>query len=145
MAQMLDRKVDEALNAVDHFSALLEKETAALDASDFHTFESLQDKKFELAQSYQDAILAFEEDAEALPEMAETAKDKLRAAHSRFTLASEKNQTALQAAAKISERVVNLIIGAAKRTVMDTPNYGSAGYQDISDKIPVHFKLNEVL
>ena len=145
MAQLLDRKVEEALHAVDDFSALLEKETAALNVSDFNTFEALQDAKYDLAQSYQDAVLAFEEEVDHLPTLAESAKDKLRAAHARFTIAAEVNQTALQTAAKVSERVVNLLIGAAKRTVMDTPNYGAGGLQDISSKIPVHFKLNEVL
>lgn len=144
MAQ-LDRKVDDALYAVDHFSALLDKETVALNNSDFATFEMLQDKKYELAQTYQDAILAFEQDVEELSHMDDSAKEKLRAAHTRFSVAAEVNQTALQAAAKISERIVDLVINAAKRTVMDTPNYGSGGLQDLSDKIPVHFKLNEVL
>ena len=145
MTHTLDRKVTEAILAVDDFSQLLEKETAALNVSDFNTFEALQDQKYDLAQTYQDKILAFEEHVEQLQEMPEESKDKLRASHSRFTLAAEENQTALQAASKISERVVNLIIDAAKRTVMDTPNYGAAGMQDLSSKIPVHFKLNEVL
>lgn len=145
MAQLLDRKVEEALNAVGQFSDFLEKETQALKNSDFKGFEALQDRKIELAQSYQDALLAFEEEIDELPNLPESAKEKLRASHTRFTTVAETNQQALLAATEVSERVVNLIIGAAKRTVMDTPNYGATGMQDLSSKIPVHFNLNEVL
>lgn len=145
MAQLLTQKIDAALSAVDQFSAFLEKETAALQKSDYRAFEAMQDQKYSLAQSYQDAILSFEEDVEALPNLPEDIKQKLRAAHTRFSAAADVNQIALETAAKISTRVVDLIIDAAKRSVSDTPNYSAAGSQGLSEKIPVHFKLNEVL
>jgi hypothetical protein len=145
MAVALRDKVTNALLAVDQFSTLLETETEALKASDFDKFEILQDKKIELAQSYQDAILAFEEDMDVLPQLEELLKEKLFAAHARYNRAATENQETLLIKQKVSERILNLVMRAAKQTVMDTPSYGSRGIQAMSDKIPVHFKLNEVL
>lgn len=145
MAVALDHKVNHALNAVDSFCHLLEDETAALLASNFVAFESMQDKKMELAQVYQDSILAFEEDIDLLQSLDESFKEKLRMAHVRFTKVAEENQSALITTKNVSERITKMIMKAAKETVMDTPNYGSTGAQDLSEKIPVHFKLNEML
>jgi hypothetical protein len=145
MAVALRDKVTNALLAVDQFSALLEQETAALQKSDFALFENMQDRKFELARNYQDAILAFEEDVEELPKLELSLKDKLHAAHKRYATAAGENMQALTIKQKVSERILNLIMNAAKRTVMDTPSYSAKGQQDISAKIPVYFKLNEVL
>ncbi len=145
MASTLQFKVDHALKAVDTFSDFLDRETATLENSDFHAFELLQDEKLNLAQAYQDAILAFEEDAEILPTLDDTTKEKLRHAHMRFSTAAKTNQTTLSATKNVAERIVNLVMTAAKKTVIDeTPSYGANGLQGVSDKIPVYFKLNEV-
>jgi hypothetical protein len=143
MAVALRDKVTNALSAVDQFSALMEQETAALQNSDYALFENLQDRKYQLAQSYQEAILAFEDDIEALPEMEDFLKDKLRDAHVRFTTSADTNQRALIVQQKISERILNLIMTAAKQTVSDGPSYSASGHHDLSAKIPVHFNLNE--
>lgn len=145
MAVLLQQKIDHALLAVDAFCNLLEDETKALNTSNFTLFESLQDRKVRLAQAYQDALLAFEEEVEHLQALDENVKDKLRASHARFSVVAEYNQSALSTAKHASERIVSLIMDAARQTVMDTPNYGATGSRDLSEKIPVHFKLNEVL
>jgi flagellar biosynthesis/type III secretory pathway chaperone len=145
MATALLNKVDHALFAVSSFSDFLDRETAALEKSDFNTFELLQGEKIELAQAYQQAILAFEEDADILPTLDESVKDRLRQAHSRFATAAKTNQTTLEVTKNVAERIVNLVMTAAKKTVIDeTPSYGANGLQGVSDKIPVYFKLNEV-
>ena len=138
-------KVDHTLDAVATFSELLETETRALKTSNFAVFESLQDQKLILAQNYQDAILAFEEDIDLLPTLEESLKDKLKQSHNRFAAAAEENQIVLASTAKVSERVVSLIMTAARRSVSDGPSYSRGAIQGLSDKIPVHFKLNEVL
>lgn len=143
MTPQLHQKVDRTLHAVESFSQLLELETAALKASDFPVFESLQQDKLAFAQSYQESILAFEEDLDILKNLDEELKDKLRHAHSRFTAVADENQNALQAGKNASERIVTLIMDAARKTVSEGPAYNAGGTQDLSDKIPVHFKLNE--
>ena len=145
MAVALRDKVTHAMLAVDQFSQLLNQETAALQSSDYNLFENLQDRKYQLAQGYQEAILAFEEDADVLPEMEDALKDKLRETHARFTHAADENQRALLVKQKVSERVLNLIMSAAKQTVSDAPSYSANGHQDLSAKIPVYFNLNEIL
>ena len=141
----LAHKVENALQAVDHFSTLLEQETAALRISDYTTFQALQDKKLQLAQGYQNAVLAFEEDIEILQSMDEARKDALRQAHARFTRAADANQETLKATGQVADRIVKLIMDAARDSVSDGPSYNAKGYQGLSDKMPVHFKLNETL
>lgn len=145
MTLALADKVTHTLHAVEAFSLLLEQETAALKAADFAAFESLQDEKLTRAQDYQDAVLTFEEDIDLLKTMDDTLKEKLRAAHTRFSTAADDNQTTLQASRNTSERIVTLIMDAARQSVSEGPNYGANATQELSDKIPVHFKINEVL
>ncbi|MDB5477798.1 MAG: hypothetical protein JWM96_293, partial [Alphaproteobacteria bacterium] len=134
-----------ALNTVSQFTALLDQETAALRASNYNLFDALQDKKIQLAHEYQDAILAFEEDVDLLKDLPASIKDKLRLAHAGFTASADANQDTLMATKNVSERIVTLIMNAARRSVQNGPSYCAGGMQNMSEKIPVHFKLNEVL
>jgi len=145
MVQVLKKKVEHTLETVESFSTLLEAETFALKKSNFALFESLQDEKIILAQKYQDAILAFEEDIEVLKDLDPSLKNRLHHAHKRFSTAATENQNTLSTTSKVSERIVKLIMGAARKSVMDAPSYSAFGTQGLSEKIPVHFKLNEVL
>lgn len=141
----LQYKVDHAISAVESFSMILDQETSALKTSNYALFEQLQPAKIALAQDYQDSILAFEEDVDVLKSLEDGVKEKLRRAHARFAAAAEANQSALLACKNVAERIVKMIMDAARRTVSDAPSYSAAGMVGLSDKIPVHFKLNETL
>jgi hypothetical protein len=146
MTQHLHEKVEHAVKTVESFSALLDQETKALKTADYKTFEALQEPKVLMAQAYQDAVLAFEEDLDNVKTLEDTFKKQLLAVQARFQKASDINQKALLNAKTTAERIVKLIMDAAKRSVADTgPAYSAAGIQGLSDKIPVHFKLNETL
>lgn len=145
MSPALVNKVTHALQAVESFSALLDEETAALKASDFDAFKAMQDEKILRAEAYQAAILTFEEDIDILQTLDSDLKQKLHAAHARFNSAADANQNILLASKNVSERIVDMIIEAARRTVNEGPNYGASGTQGLSEKIPVHLKINEVL
>jgi hypothetical protein len=142
--QPLELKVTRTLEAVESFSTLLDKETAALTKADYNSFTALQNDKLALAQRYQEAILAIEEDLPQMATLQDSWKDKLRQMHQRYQDAANANQKALLAAKLATERMVKLIMNAAKQTVMDGPSYSAAGVQGISDKLPIHFKLNDV-
>lgn len=139
----LHAKVDNAVQAVESFSTLLDRETAALKASDYKTFADLQEPKILMAQAYQDAVLAFEEDLDAVKSLEDSLKDKLRAVHTRYAAAMDANLQTLKTTKNVAERIVKLIMDAARRSVSDGPSYSARGIQGISEKIPVHFKLNE--
>lgn len=141
----LEMKIATTLDAVENFSRFLEQETAALAKADYNTFSAMQDGKILLAQQYQDAILAFESDLPDMRTLDDATKNKLRKAHQRYVEAADANQKTLLASKNVTERMVNLIMNAAKQTVMDGPAYSAAGKQGISEKLPIHFKLNEVL
>jgi len=144
MSKALHAKVDNALTASEDFSVLLDRETAALKKADYATFGHLQESKITLAQRYQESVLAFEQDVDFLKTLDDVLKDKLRAAHARFKAAAEANESALLAAKKVAERIVTLVMDAAKKSLAQAPNYGKGGVQTYSEKIPVHFKMNEV-
>ncbi len=141
----LDHKITETLAAAEQFSAFLDEETAALGKADYRTFSSMQEMKMHLAQKYQDSILSFEDDLPHLKNLPENAKDRLRRMHTRYAESAQANEKALLAAKNVTERMVKLIMNAAKQTVMDGPSYSAAGVQGISEKMPIHFKLNETL
>jgi hypothetical protein len=141
----LKAKIDKTVHAVQSFTNLLDQETYALQKADYAAFAKLQENKLRLAQNYQQALLDFEEDLPHLSQMNESLKAKLRAIHAHYAQAVEANQKALLAAKNVTERIVKLIMNAAKQTVMDGPSYSAAGLQTLSEKIPIHFKLNEVL
>lgn len=144
-AQLLD-KVSHTVKAAENFTATLERETAALKKADYATFESLQQEKLDQAHIYQDSILAFEGQLDHLKTLPAAAKNSLKAAHDRFAVAADINQRALRAASTASQRLVGMIMDAAKASVAaEAPGYGATGKQGLSAKIPVHFKLNEVL
>ncbi len=145
-ATALLEKVDQAVFAVEAFCDVLDQETEALKATDYNTFGVLQDVKLKRAHAYQDAVLAFDGDLESMKDLPDAAKDKLRAAHEKFTTIADRNQKTLVAAHNVSQRIVAMIMDAARRSVADeAPGYSRAATQSLSDKIPVHFKLNEVL
>lgn len=142
---VLRNKVTQALQNIDAFSALLQQEASALQKSDYTTFQNLQGAKLEMAHAYQDAVLSFEEQGDQLQNMEAGDKKMLQECYARFREACKLNEAALLASRTVAERVVNLVMKAARQTVMDGPAYCAMGRQGISDKVPVHFKLNEVL
>lgn len=143
--QLLD-KVNQTVKAAENFTITLDRETDALKKADYATFESLQQEKLDNAHMYQDSILAFEGQLDHLKTLPAAAKNSLKAAHDRFTAAADLNQRALRAASNASQRIVTMIMDAAKASVAaEAPGYGASGKHGLSEKIPVHFKLNEVL
>ena len=146
MAMTLLDKVNHTVKAAENFILTLDKETTALKKADYATFESLQDEKRDNGQIYQDSILSFEGQLDNLKLLPPAAKNTLDVVYKRFNVAADMNQRALRAACGASERIVNMIMDAAKASVAaEAPGYNAAGKQGLSAKIPVHFKLNEVM
>lgn len=142
---MLDAKIAQTIQAAESFSAFLDRETDVLTKADYKSFSAMQDEKLFLAQQYQDSILAFEDDLPNLHTLGAQVKEKLQRMHTRYAAAAAANEKALLAARNVTERVVKLIMNAAKQTVMDGPTYSAVGVQGISEKMPIHFKYNAVL
>src|SRR4051812_22332954 len=115
MSNALHAKVDHALKTSDAFSEVLNQETSALKAAQYDVFADLQDIKLDRAADYQESVMSFEQDVDFLKSLDESLKDKLRAAHTRFSAAAEANQRALTASIKVAQRTVSLIMDAAKR------------------------------
>ena len=134
-----------ALSQIEHFTTVLNQETALVRAQAHHEVTGLQHIKLQAAQTYQQAILLLQDHAPLLAQLPDMLRDALKTAYNYASRAMADNVAALQAATKVAERMVRVIMQAAKETVMDGPNYNAHAYTGPNARTPVHFQLNEVL
>jgi flagellar biosynthesis/type III secretory pathway chaperone len=143
--QNLSNDVAHMLAAMQAFSGVLHAETIALQARDMNTVTQLFPQKREFAQLYHDAMLRLDDQRTDLKKLDQSLKSKLKGAYAHFDEIVRQNRTALTSAKAVAERIVDLVMDAARRTVMDGPSYNRAGSNALSSDTPVHYKLNEVL
>ena len=143
--QNLYNDVTHMLAAMQAFSGVLHAETIALQARDMNTVTQLFPQKREFAQLYHDAMLRLDDQRENLKNLDSALKNRLKTAYAHFQEIVKQNRLALNSAKTVAERIVVLVMDAARRTVMDGPNYNRAGSNALTTDTPVHYKLNEVL
>ncbi|HEY1096491.1 MAG TPA: hypothetical protein VGF14_04565 [Alphaproteobacteria bacterium] len=144
-AHNLSNDVTHMLAAMQAFSGVLHAETIALQARDMNTVTQLFPQKREFAQMYHDAMLRVDDQRSALKSLEPSLKERLKAAYAHFNEIVRQNRLALNSAKEVAERIVELVMDAARRTVMDGPSYTRAGSNALAYDVPVHYKLNEVL
>ena len=141
----LPNDVSYMLAAMQAFCGVLQAETIALQARDLKTVDELFSQKREFAQLYHDAMLRLDDQQEHLKQLDPGLKSKLKQAYAHFQDVVTQNSRALASARNVAERIVNVVMEAARRTVMDGPSYNATGVNALAADVPVHFKLNEVL
>lgn len=145
MPANLPNDVTHMLAAMQAFSGVLHAETIALNARDIKVVEQLFPQKCEFAQMYHEAMLRLDDQEMHLKSLDDGLKQKLKAAYAQFADVADANRRALAAAKEVAERMVNVVMDAARRTVMDGPSYSRNGTNVLASDIPVHYKLNQVL
>jgi flagellar biosynthesis/type III secretory pathway chaperone len=143
-AHALTNDVNHMLAAMQAFSGVLHAETIALQSRDMNTVTQLFSQKREFAQLYHDAMLRLDDQRDLLKSLDESLKNKMRNASNHFNDIVQNNMVALESAKKVAERVVDLVMDAARRTVNDGPSYNRLGTNNLNNDTPVHFKLNDV-
>ncbi len=144
-AANLSNDVAHMLAAMQAFSGVLNAETIALNAREMKIVDQLFPQKCEFAQLYHDAMLRLDDQQHMLKTLEPTLKQKLKLAYDHFHAIAEQNAKALTAAKHVAERMVDVVMDAARRTVMDGPSYGRGGTNVLAHDVPVHYKLNQVL
>jgi len=140
----LPNDVMHMLAAMQAFSGVLHAETIALQSRDLNIVGQLFPQKREFAQLYHDAMLRLEDQQDDLKSLDPGLKQKMKQAYAQFQDIVSQNTRALVSARLVAERMVELVMSAARRTVMDGPSYSRQGTNMLPSDIPVHYQLNEV-
>ncbi len=124
-----NKAIQQVMNTIDHLRQLYDSETQAIQDSRMNDFLSMQDRKLELAQKYQD-------DAQYLIKKGKDIKEKvdpklrtqLESMEKEFSEAAHKNMEALQRMSRVMKRMHDRIMMAAKKSALtQSLQYGSTG------------------
>lgn len=141
----INNDVTHMLAAMQAFSGVLHAETIALNSRDLGIVDQLFPQKCEFAQMYHEAMLKLDDQQPLLKTLEPSLKQKLKAAYAQFQDTTEQNRKALYAAKLVAERMVNVVMDAARKTVQDGPSYSRAGTNVLAGDVPIHYRLNQVL
>jgi hypothetical protein len=118
----LSNDVNHMLAAMQAFCGVLNAETIALQARDMNTVTQLFTQKREFAQLYHDAMLRVDDQKDLLKSLDQALKNKVQSAATHFNDIVQQNMIALESAKKVAERIVDVVMDAARRTVNDGPS-----------------------
>lgn len=125
----LTSQIQEVMNIITGFSALLLKETEALKKADFKTVDGLQADKKIFARQYHDKVKELSVRKDEFRGLDPAFRDRLIDERNRFTALLSDNAYALERAQNSVKRLVNNILDAARRNVLENQqtNYSNAG------------------
>jgi hypothetical protein len=125
----LTSQIQEVRNVIAGFSALLLKETAALKKADFRAVDALQADKKTFARQYHDKVKELSVRKAEFQGLDPAFREQLIGERDRFTALLSDNAYTLERAQNSVKRLVNNILDAARRNVLESQqtNYSSAG------------------
>lgn len=125
----LRNDVQAVMKVLDAFSQLLEEETTALRKSDFKTVDRLQANKKALAAEYQSRVTALTKQKADIAQLEVPLRESLVRKRTGFTVILDENLRALETAKDSAARLVNKILNAARKAVVDEKqtNYSMKG------------------
>lgn len=129
MRTPIDVDVKAVLRLIDDFSGLLQAETAALKKADFKAVDDLQAEKRNYARRYHQLITGLCERRDDMMALDAAQKQSLTAARDGFGKLLKENLDTLEAAKDGAKRLVNRILDAARRNVVDDrkTHYSNSG------------------
>jgi hypothetical protein len=127
--QPLAAVIDDVMQLIQSFGALLKEETAALKAVDFKTVDKLQDTKRDYARRYHMLVSSLYERSDEILNIDAVRRDGLLTARHGFSAILAENLRALEAAKDSSRRLVSKILDIARRSVVDDrqTHYSNSG------------------
>lgn len=125
----LRNEVNAVLKVLDEFSRLLAEETAALRKSDFKAVDKLQASKKQLASDYQKLVTSLTAHKNEIAQLEMPLREKLVRSRTGFTVILDENLRALETAKDSAGRLMNKILDAARKAVVDEKqtNYSAKG------------------
>jgi hypothetical protein len=139
--------IGDVMELIEKFGSLLLRETAALRKSDFNAVDLLQPAKRTMALQYQTMVANLGSRKAEMASLDISAREAFVRARTQFTLILNDNMKALEAAKDSTRRLVNKILDAARKTVVDEKqtNYTAQGkaqaYKTSTMSLSVDHKL----
>lgn len=121
--------IEQTLNLLHNFTALLEQETAAAKKCDFKRMDQLQNQKKEFASQYKELAALLHSSKEEIITLPLDLREKLVRQRTDFTTALNDNLQALDHLKNNSQRLADRILNAARRALVDDmeSNYAADG------------------
>ena len=124
------------IETVQQLTALMSEEIELLRAMRLRDFGALQDRKTALADSYEEQSAEFRQ----IPGFASTLeprlRDELRGAVSRMHDVIKVNETAINAARTVNERLARVILSAVQEQRNSAQGYSNGGTQQTNSAAP---------
>ncbi len=139
------KAMQEMLETIENLQNVYQAENEALDASDTATFLSLQDKKLEMAQKYQNGVEQILSRKEEMRDVEFDLKKRLTDMQEHFSTLAQKNRKSIERMQRATERLGNTIRRVAKETAKTrtTFSYNEIGTVDSAERKSVSMGVNE--
>jgi len=125
----LRNDINSVLKILDEFGQLLTEETTALRKADFKAVDRLQPSKKSLAGEYQKLVSGLASRKAEIAQLDMPLREKLVRSRTAFTHILDENLRALETSKESAARLVNKILDAARKAVVDDKqtNYSAKG------------------
>ncbi len=123
-------RFDDLLFACSHLCDLLEIENDALDSHDAETVRVLAENKVALTNLYEQSVQRLVDEPALVETLEPEQQEALLAVGTRLRDLITINERRLRAEIEAHRRVMDIIVGAAKRQATNTTTYGRAGTFD---------------
>jgi hypothetical protein len=136
----------EVENVMLTLTDILDRESDAVQASDFRAFRDIQSDKFAMLSRYRSLMDTLQRQSASLSLVDSRVIDRLRASSEKFRLSTDRNAKALDSGRASIQRIVDRIVRTARDTIhANRQTYNRKGYADAKTQIPVSIQVNEVL
>ena len=135
----------DLLFACTNLCDLLDVENEALLSHDPETVRLLADNKQALARLYEQSVQPLVEEPDLAQALDEDQRDELIAVGTRLNELVETNARRLRAEIEAYQRVMDIMVGAAKKNVTSTTAYGRAGTFDPTAGLGGSLSFNKAL
>lgn len=136
----------EVESVMETLCGLLDRESDAVQASDFNTFRSIQNDKHALLTRYRALMDTLQRQSGALKTADKAILDRLKLAAKKFKVSTDRNASALEAGRNSMQRIVDRIVKCARDTVhANRQSYTKQGHAHLGSAGPLSIQVNEVL
>ncbi len=125
---------------------ILDRESQAVQASDFKAFRGIQNDKFAMLTRYRSMMDTLARQTLNLSQADPKILDRLRASNEKFKTSAKRNTQALEAGKNSMQRIVDRIVRCARDHVQGSrQTYNKKGQAGTKTQLPLSLQVNEVL
>lgn len=136
----------EVENLMGTLCDLLNRESDAVQQSNFPAFREIQDDKFALLTRYHCLMETLQRQSGVLSKADPKVLDRLRASSEKFKAATQRNSKTLESGKNSMQRIVDRIVRCARDAVHgDRQTYNKRGISGAKTQSPLSIQINQVL